>query len=383
MGGFKGVDATFSGINGADFGWMGYVSSSFRWFRSHKSDVGHIDVSVSTSPNHPYPTIFRVHDEVRRIVAFGFQNIIYRDAGIEQVGDQMTAKLILGKEVSEEIYGELRQRIDALKARGVTPGLAVVLVGEDPASQVYVRKKGEMCESLGMKSVTVRMPAETTQEELMAKVDELNNDPTIHGFLVQLPLPSHLDEEQVINAISPSKDVDCFHPTNVGRVLIGNPDFLPATPAGVQQMIIRSGIETSGKHVVVIGRSNIVGKPMAAMMLQRGLGADSTVTVVHSRTKDLPSITRQADILIVAIGKPRFVTPDMVKDGAVVIDVGTNRIEDPTHPKGSRLVGDVDFEAVKDKVSAITPVPGGVGPMTICMLMANAVKAAERAAERC
>lgn len=295
----------------------------------------------------------------------------------------MTAKLILGKEVSEEIYGELRQRIDALKARGVTPGLAVVLVGEDPASQVYVRKKGEMCESLGMKSVTVRMPAETTQRELMAKVDELNNDPTIHGFLVQLPLPSHLDEEQVINAISPSKDVDCFHPTNVGRVLIGNPDFLPATPAGVQQMIIRSGIETSGKHVVVIGRSNIVGKPMAAMMLQRGLGADSTVTVVHSRTKDLPSITRQADILIVAIGKPRFVTPDMVKDGAVVIDVGTNRIEDPTHPKGSRLVGDVDFEAVKDKVSAITPVPGGVGPMTICMLMANAVKAAERASERC
>ena len=215
----------------------------------------------------------------------------------------------------------------------------------------------------------------------MAKVDELNRDPTIHGFLVQLPLPSHLDEEQVINSISPSKDVDCFHPTNVGRVLIGNPDFLPATPAGVQQMIMRSGLETSGKHVVVIGRSNIVGKPMAAMMVQRGLGADSTVTVVHSRTKDLASITRQADILIVAIGNPRFVTADMVKDGAVVIDVGTNRIEDPTHPKGSRLVGDVDFDSVKDKVSAITPVPGGVGPMTICMLMANAVKAAERATE--
>lgn len=295
----------------------------------------------------------------------------------------MTAKLILGKEVSEEIYGELRQRIDALKAKGVTPGLAVVLVGEDPASQVYVRKKGEMCESLGMKSVTIRMPAETTQAELMAKVEDLNNDPTIHGFLVQLPLPSHLDEEQVINAISPSKDVDCFHPTNVGRVLIGNPDFLPATPAGVQQMIVRSGVETSGKHVVVIGRSNIVGKPMAAMMIQRGLGADSTVTVVHSRTKDLPSITRQADILIVAIGKPRFVTADMVRDGAVVIDVGTNRVDDPTHPKGSRLVGDVDFDAVQDKVSAITPVPGGVGPMTICMLMVNAVKAAERASERC
>lgn len=296
-------------------------------------------------------------------------------------GDQMTTNLILGKDVSEEIYGELRQRIEALKSKGMVPGLAVVLVGEDPASQVYVRKKGEMCEELGMHSVTVRMPADTTQEQLMGKVRELNEDPSIHGFLVQLPLPPHLDEEQVINAISPSKDVDCFHPSNVGRVLIGNPDFLPATPAGVQQMLIRSGVETSGKHVVVVGRSNIVGKPMSAMMVQKGLGADSTVTVVHSRTKDLASITRQADILIVAIGKPRFITPDMVREGAVVIDVGTNRVEDPTHPKGSRLVGDVDFDAVKDKVSAITPVPGGVGPMTICMLMTNAVKAAERALE--
>jgi len=267
----------------------------------------------------------------------------------------------------------------ALKSAGVTPGLAVVLVGDDPASQVYVRKKGEMCEELGMKSVTVRMPADTTQEQLMAKVDELNRDSSIHGFLVQLPLPSHLDTDMVINAIDPRKDVDCFHPSNVGRVLIGDPTFLPATPAGVQQMLVRSGIETSGKHVVVVGRSNIVGKPMAAMMLQKGAGADSTVTVVHSRTKDLPSITRQADILIVAIGKPHFITADMVKEGAVVIDVGTNRVDDPTHPKGSRLVGDVDFEGVKDKVSAISPVPGGVGPMTICMLMANAVKAAEAA----
>ena len=290
-------------------------------------------------------------------------------------------KLILGKDVSAEIYAELRTRIENLKAKGVTPGLAVVLVGDDPASQVYVRKKGEMCEELGMKSVTVLMPADTTQEQLMAKVDELNKGPSIHGFLVQLPLPSHLDEEAVINAIDPKKDVDCFHPSNVGRVLIGNPDFLPATPAGVQQMLIRSGIETSGKHVVVIGRSNIVGKPMAAMMVQKGAGADSTVTIVHSRTKNLPEITRQADILIVAIGKPRFVTADMVKDGAVVIDVGTNRVDDPTHPKGSRLVGDVDFENVKDKTSAISPVPGGVGPMTICMLMANAVKAAEKASE--
>ena len=287
----------------------------------------------------------------------------------------MTAKLILGKEVSSEIYGELRQRIEALKAKGVTPGLAVVLVGEDPASQVYVRKKGEMCEELGMKSLTVLMPEETTQEELLAKVAELNADPSIHGFLVQLPLPAHIDEEAVINAIDPSKDVDCFHPSNVGRMLIGNPDFLPATPAGVQQMLVRSGVETAGKHVVVVGRSNIVGKPMAAMMVQKGVGADSTVTVVHSRTANL------ADILIVAIGKPRFVTADMVKEGATVIDVGTNRIADPSHPKGSRLVGDVDFEAVKEKASYITPVPGGVGPMTICMLMANAVRAAERVVE--
>ena len=292
----------------------------------------------------------------------------------------MTTRLILGKDVSEEIYSELRTRIAALKARGVVPGLAVVLVGDDPASQVYVRKKGEMCESLGMRSVTVRMPGDTTQESLMAKVEELNRDPAVHGFLVQLPLPSHLDEEQVINAISPEKDVDCFHPSNVGRMLIGNPYFLPATPAGVQQMLVRSGIETRGKHVVVVGRSNIVGKPMAALMMQKGDGADSTVTVVHSRTKNLPEITRQADILVVAIGKPRFVTADMVKEGAVVIDVGTNRVDDPSKPSGSRLVGDVDFEAVKDKASAITPVPGGVGPMTICMLMANAVKAAERAA---
>ena len=290
----------------------------------------------------------------------------------------MTAKLILGKEVSEEIYGELRQRIEALKARGVTPGLAVVLVGDDPASQVYVRKKGEMCEELGMRSTTIVMPKETTQEELLMKVAELNADPLIHGYLVQLPLPDHIDEEAVIDAIDPSKDVDCFHPSNVGRMLIGDPDFLPATPAGVQQMLVRSGIETAGRHVVVVGRSNIVGKPMAAMMVQRGVGADSTVTVVHSKTPNLAEITSTADILVVAIGKPRFITADMVKEGAVVIDVGTSRIQDPTHPKGSRLVGDVDFDAVKEKASYITPVPGGVGPMTICMLMANAVRAAER-----
>ncbi len=293
----------------------------------------------------------------------------------------MTARLILGKDVSEEIYTELRQRIEALKAKGTVPGLAVILVGEDPASQVYVRKKGEMCEQLGMRSTIIRMPSATTQEELLARIAELNSDPDIHGFLVQLPLPEGIDERAVIDAVAPEKDVDCFHPSNVGKLLTGNPDFVPATPAGVQQMLVRSGVETRGKHVVVVGRSNIVGKPMAALMMQKGEDADSTVTVVHSRTADLRSITKQADILVVAIGKPGFITGDDVKEGAVVIDVGTNRVEDPSSPKGSRLVGDVDFESVKEKASAITPVPGGVGPMTICMLMANTVHAAEKASE--
>ncbi|MDY5872642.1 MAG: bifunctional methylenetetrahydrofolate dehydrogenase/methenyltetrahydrofolate cyclohydrolase FolD [Candidatus Methanomethylophilaceae archaeon] len=292
----------------------------------------------------------------------------------------MSCKIISGPEVAGQIYDELRVRIDRMKSSGLTPGLAVILVGNDPASQVYVRNKGRKCEELGMHSETIVLPEETTEEELLARIDALNKDPAIHGFLVQLPLPGHIDEDKVIQAIDPAKDVDGFHPVNVGNMLIGKPGFLPATPAGVQQMLIRSGIETAGKHVVVVGRSNIVGKPMAALMVQRG--ADSTVTVVHSRTKDLASITRQADILIVAIGKPRFITEDMVKEGAVVIDVGTNRIEDPTHPKGSRLVGDVDYDNVSKKVSAITPVPGGVGPMTICMLMSNTVKAAENAQSR-
>lgn len=291
----------------------------------------------------------------------------------------MTARLILGKEVSEEIYGELRVRIDALKSRGTVPGLAVVLVGDDPASQTYVRMKGRKCEELGMHSVTEIMPGSATEEELLEKIGELNRDERIHGLLVQLPLPGHIDENTVINAIDPRKDVDCFHPTNVGRMLIGDPGFLPATPAGVQQMLVRSGVETAGKHTVVVGRSNIVGKPMAAMMMQKGPGADSTVTVVHSRTRDLAAFTRQADILIVAMGRPGSITRDMVKEGAVVIDVGTNRVDDPSSAKGNRLTGDVDFDAVKEVASAITPVPGGVGPMTICMLMANAVKAAERA----
>ncbi len=289
----------------------------------------------------------------------------------------MTAQLILGKEVASEVFEDLLQRIAALKAAGTVPGLAVILVGEDPASQVYVRNKVRKCEELGMKSVKIEMPASTTQEELLEKVRELNEDPAVHGFLVQLPLPKHIDENAVINAINPEKDADCFHPINVGKMLIGEPDFLPATPAGVLEMLKRRGIQTAGKHAVVIGRSNIVGKPMAAILMQRGV--DATVTVANSRTENLADITRTADILIAAVGKPGFVTADMVKDGAVVIDVGTNRIEDPASPKGSRLVGDVDFENVKEKASWITPVPGGVGPMTICMLMANAVRAAEKA----
>ena len=287
----------------------------------------------------------------------------------------MASRLISGTEVSEQIYGELRARIAALKERGITPGLAVVLVGEDPASQTYVRMKGRKCEELGMHSVTITLPADTPEEVLLGKIAELNADPAINGFLVQLPLPDHIDEDKVIEAIDPAKDVDGFHPVNVGRMLIGKPGFLPATPAGVMEMLRRSGVETAGKHAVIVGRSNIVGKPMAALLVQKG--ADATVTVAHSRTADLGEVTRTADILIAAVGRPRFITADMVKEGAVVIDVGTNRIDDPTHPKGSRLVGDVDFEAVKDKASAITPVPKGVGPMTICMLMANAVKAAE------
>ena len=291
----------------------------------------------------------------------------------------MACKIISGPEVSAEIYGELRERIEKLKSEGTTPGLAVILVGDDPASQVYVRNKGKKCEELGMHSETIVLPKETTEEELLARIDALNKDPSIHGFLVQLPLPKHIDEDKVIEAIDPSKDVDGFHPMNVGRMLIGKPGFLPATPAGVQQMLVRSGVETAGKHVVIVGRSNIVGKPLAAMLMQRGDGADSTVTVVHSMTKRLKEITIQADILVAAVGKPRFITADMVKDGAVVIDVGTNEVADPMAPKGKKLVGDVDTAEVMEKASMITPVPGGVGPMTICMLMYNAVTAAEQA----
>ena len=290
----------------------------------------------------------------------------------------MAADLILGKDVSEKIYADLRGRIARLKQNGIVPGLAVILVGDDPASQVYVGMKDKKCVELGINSYQHILPASTTQEELMAKIRELNADDSVSGILVQLPLPRHLDESAVIKAIDPDKDVDCFHPFNLGKMIIGEADLLPATPAGIHQMMVRTGIKMAGKHVVIVGRSNIVGKPLANILMQKDENADATVTVVHSRTANFTELTKMADILIVAIGKPKLITADMVKEGAVIIDVGTNRIDDPTAKNGKRLVGDVDFDSVKDKVSAITPVPGGVGPMTICMLMSNTVTAAER-----
>jgi methylenetetrahydrofolate dehydrogenase (NADP+) / methenyltetrahydrofolate cyclohydrolase len=289
----------------------------------------------------------------------------------------MTARILDGAAIAKEIRDEIAREVSALKGQGITPGLAVVIVGDDPASQIYVKSKGQACHEVGMLSETVRLPTETTEAELLAVVDRLNADPTIHGFITQLPLPRHIDSEKVLNRIAPGKDVDGFHPTNVGKVLVGDAGaFRPATPYGVQQMLVRSGIETKGAHAVIVGRSNIVGKPMASLLVQDGPGGNATVTVCHSRSRDLPGLTRQADILVVAIGKPAFVTRDMVKPGAVVVDVGINRISDPSHPKGYRIVGDVDYEPVAEVASAITPVPGGVGKMTIAMLLLNTLQAA-------
>lgn len=278
------------------------------------------------------------------------------------------ATLLSGKTVSAKIKEKLKKEVTALKAKGVTPGLAVVIVGDDPASKVYVGRKEAMCEELGMHSVKYALPAETTQDELTALVQRLNADSTIHGILVQLPLPKPLDEKAVINTISPEKDVDAFHPVNVGKIMIGDYDFVPCTPAGIMELIAESGVEIEGKSCVVIGRSNIVGKPMSMLLLHK----NGTVTVCHSKTKNLGEITKNADILVAAVGRAGFVTADMVKPGAVVIDVGMNRLED------GRLVGDVAFDEVADIAGAITPVPGGVGPMTISMLMKNTVTAAKR-----
>ncbi len=291
----------------------------------------------------------------------------------------MHAKIIDGKAIAEEMRADLATEIESLEQSGITPGLAVVLVGEDPASQVYVRMKGKACEKIGIFSETVKLPIETTEAELLAVIDRLNNDKKIHGFLVQLPLPKQINERNVLFSILPEKDVDGFHPVNVGKVASGDTTgFSPATPYGVQQMMIRSGVEISGAHAVIVGRSNIVGKPMASLLVQKAEGANATVTVCHSRTKNLADVTRQGDILIAAMGVPEFVKADMIKPGAVVIDVGTNRVDDPSKEKGYRLVGDVDFENAKEVASAITPVPGGVGPMTITMLLYNTVQAAKQ-----
>ncbi len=291
----------------------------------------------------------------------------------------MSAKIIDGKQIAADIREELKTEVATLKKNGIVPGLGVILVGADPASQSYVSAKEKACDDIGIFSDDNRLPAETTQEELLSLVDRMNNDPKINGILVQLPLPKHIDEAAVLLAIDPDKDVDGFHPMNVGKMMVGEEAFLPCTPHGVVQMLMRSGVETSGAHVVVVGRSNIVGKPVANMLLQKKEGANATVTLCHTRTKDLGYHTRQADIIIAASGWPNTITADMVKDGAVVIDVGVNRVEDASRERGYRLVGDVDFDAVKEKASMITPVPGGVGPMTITMLLFNTVASAKRA----
>ena len=294
----------------------------------------------------------------------------------------MTAAIIDGKAIAAQVRAEVAEGVAQLRERtGVTPGLAVVLVGEDPASQVYVRNKQRAAAEAGMSAADHKLSADTSPEVLSAKLAELNADPSVHGILVQLPLPDHLNEAEFIRRIAPSKDVDGLHPESMGLLLAGSPRFVPATPAGVQQMLLRTGNPPAGKHVVICGRSDIVGKPVAALLMQRNQDANATVTVCHTRTADIGSVTRRADILIAAVGRAAFVTADMVADGAVVIDVGINRVEAPERKSGYRLVGDVDYGPVAEKASAITPVPGGVGPMTIAMLLANTLKAARLSVE--
>ena len=288
----------------------------------------------------------------------------------------MTAELIDGKRIAAEVRAEVATGVAELRrSHGTTPGLAVVLVGDDPASAVYVRSKRTAAAEVGMEAQDFSMPADASQEELLCRLRHLNEDSNVHGILVQLPLPAHIDGDIVAVAISPDKDVDGLHPFNAGLLAQGKPRFVPATPAGIQQMLLRTGRDPSGQHVVVLGRSDIVGRPVSVLLAQRGSGADATVTVCHTRTRDLASITRQADVLIAAMGQPRMITADMVKEGVVIIDVGVNRVEAPERKRGYRLVGDVDFDSVSKKAEAITPVPGGVGPMTIAMLLDNTLKA--------
>lgn len=285
-------------------------------------------------------------------------------------------QIISGTEVADQVLSECKRDIADLATLGRRPGLAVVLVGDDPASRAYVRSKDRKCKELGLHSVKHELPVSTTQEELLALVRQLNLDPTVHGILVQSPPPKHIDEAAIVQAIDPAKDVDGFHPINVAKLALEDPSgFVPCTPLGCQRLLIAAGVETSGAHAVVVGRSMIVGKPMALLLMAKGKGGDATVTVTHSRTRDLAAITRTADIVIAAIGRPNFIRAEHIKEGAVVIDVGINRVDDADTEKGYRLVGDVAFDEVAPKCKAITPVPGGVGPMTIAMLMANTIKA--------
>ncbi len=289
----------------------------------------------------------------------------------------MTAKILDGQALAKEIRGEVAAGVAEMKQRhGVTPGLAAVLVGDDPASAVYVRNKRRACDEVGMVSDTLILPADSTDEQVLDCVQNLNQDPRFHGILVQLPLPSQIDERLIIESLDPAKDVDGMHPFNVGKLVQGRSDFVPGTPAGIQQLLLRNGHDPAGANVVICGRSDIVGKPLALLLMQRAEGANATVTVCHTRTKNLADITRQADILVAAMGHPKSITADMVKEGAVVIDVAINRVEDASRKRGYRLDGDVDFEAVSEKAAAITPVPGGVGPMTIAMLLVNTLTAA-------
>ncbi len=290
----------------------------------------------------------------------------------------MTAQIIDGKQVAAEMRAELKEKVAKLKTQGVTPGLAVVLVGEDPASKSYVTAKERACEEIGIFSDDNQLVADTGEEDLLALIDKLNKDPKINGILVQLPLPKHIDEDKILLAIDPAKDVDGFHPVNVGKMVVGQDAYLPCTPHGVIQLLLRSNVKLEGAEVVIVGRSNIVGKPLANMLIQKSPTGNATVTVCHTRTKNMAEHVKRADIVIAAAGWPNTVTADMVKDGAVVIDVGVNRVEDATKKRGYRLAGDVDFEAVKEKASLITPVPGGVGPMTITMLLYNTVQSAEK-----
>ena len=291
----------------------------------------------------------------------------------------MTARIIDGKAIAAEIREELRSEMTRLSSNGVTPGLGVVLVGDDPASHVYVRSKEKACADLGILSKEKLLPADISQEELFDVIDEYNNDPEIHGILVQLPLPSHIDESRTIAAVSPDKDIDGFHPQSIGKLVLGEETFVPCTPAGVLELLLRSGVEPSGKNVVVIGRSRIVGRPLANLLSLKRSDGNATVTVCHSRTDNLEFYTKNADILVGAMGSPAFIKGEMLKPGSVVIDVGISRVDDPNVKKGYRLVGDVDFESASKVAGAITPVPGGVGPMTIVMLMKNTILAAARA----